>query len=121
MTAPLTQIIQPFQNESVAPTPYDVPGQKGTPPVVVHVGLKGGTKTFSWSTSSTASFYSPKKHVETSPRSSSLQQDMATLHTDLTAANTGGDTEAVNSFKQQMTQDQANIQAQGNAAGNGQS
>lgn len=116
MAAPLNQIVQPFQNESVEPTRYDVPGQKGTPPVVVHIGLKGGTKTFSWSASTSASFYSPKHHAENAPRSASLQTALGTA-----ADNVRTKTPPGPQLKSQLDSDAGQIASQSVAAGGGQS
>jgi len=43
----IEQIIRPFAEEDVAPTAFVPPGTVGVPPVLVKIGLKGGSQTFS--------------------------------------------------------------------------
>jgi hypothetical protein len=56
-------IIRPFLG-GTDPLPFHPPGQKGTPLVKVQVGLKGGSKTFSWSGSGTQTNYMIRIHRE---------------------------------------------------------
>ena len=73
----LEPIIRPFQDDSVAPTPFTKPGQIGVPPVRVSVGLRGGTKTFSFSGSSSNSTRIGHTHTEQAPTSQALQTKLA--------------------------------------------
>lgn len=66
-------IINPFVNQGVSPTPFTPVGQKAAPPVILSIGLKGGTKTFSTSGSSTASYKMGAINTESAPTSDALQ------------------------------------------------
>jgi hypothetical protein len=66
-------IIRPFADVDVTPSRFIPPGTVGVPPVRVQVGLKGGTKTFSSSGSSSLSTRIGHKHTEAAPVSSALQ------------------------------------------------
>lgn len=66
MTA-LEHIIRPFQNRDVTPVPFHKPGAIGTPPVHVAIGMKGGSKTFSFSGSATRTAYMEAVHKESAP------------------------------------------------------
>jgi len=69
----LETIVRPFAAPDVTPTPFHPAGAVGVPQVRVTVGLKGGTRTFSFSASSTISFRMGNKHKETAPASEALQ------------------------------------------------
>lgn len=69
----LETIVRPFTTPDVTPQPFHSAGSQGVPPVHVSVGLKGGTKTFSFSASSTRSTRMGNKHKERAPASGSLQ------------------------------------------------
>jgi hypothetical protein len=51
----------------VTPTPFHPAGATSTPPVRIVVGLRGGTKTFSFSGSATRSSYMEAVHRESAP------------------------------------------------------
>jgi len=57
-------MIRPFVGQDVTPTKEFVPGGQSAPPVRLTVGLIGGTKTFSYSGSSTLSNYMAAVHTE---------------------------------------------------------
>lgn len=99
----LESIIRPFTDDPSNPTPYTKPGQKGVENVHVRVGMKGGTKTFNYSGSMSASLYTSKKHMESAPRSSALQGAMQ----DASSAGAGGGYEAALSKFQTDLQDGA--------------
>ena len=69
-------IIRPFIGDDSAPDKYQKPGSVGVPPVRVSVGLKGGTKTFSFSASSSFSTRIGHKHTEKAPASGALQKSL---------------------------------------------
>lgn len=73
----LEQIIRPFQTEDVTPIPYHQPGQSGQAPVRLSVGLKGGSKIFSYSLSGTTTSRLGAKHKENPPKSGVLQDAMS--------------------------------------------
>jgi hypothetical protein len=73
----LEPIIRPFADEDVTPTKFVQPGQVGTPPVRVSVGLKGGTKTFSFSGSSVNTTRIGHTHTEKAPVSDALQSKLS--------------------------------------------
>ena len=73
----LETIIRPFSTPDVTPQPFHPAGSQGSPPVRVSIGLKGGTKTFSFSASSTRSTRMGNKHKEKAPTSQSLQKALA--------------------------------------------
>lgn len=74
----IESIIRPFTTEDVTPQKYQQPGAVGAPPVRVVVGLKGGTKTFSFSGSSSASTRIGHRHTERAPTSTALQTTLST-------------------------------------------
>lgn len=57
-------IIRPFETEPTSPSPFTTPGEIGVPLVRVQVGLKGGSKTFSYSYSATTTTYILRVHKE---------------------------------------------------------
>lgn len=57
-------VIRPFVGSSVAPTPIHRPGAASAPPVRFAIGEVGGTKTFSYSGSSSLSSYMAAVHTE---------------------------------------------------------
>lgn len=70
----LETIVRPFTSLDVAPSsPFTPAGVQGAQPVLVSVGLKGGTKTFTWSASSSRSTRMGNKHKERAPASAALQ------------------------------------------------
>ncbi len=60
----LQSIIRPFVGQNVAPQRIHQPGAVGVPPVRFAIGEVGGTKTFSYSGSSTLSSYMAAVHTE---------------------------------------------------------
>jgi hypothetical protein len=73
----LESIVRPFQDVGVTPTPVAKPGSVGAPPVIVKVGYRGGTKTYSWSMSFNETFRLSKRHKEKAPTSPALQNFMS--------------------------------------------
>lgn len=73
----LETIVRPFSTPDVTPQPFHPAGSQGVPPVRVTVGLKGGTKTFTFSASSSRSTRMGNKHKEKAPASQSLQKALA--------------------------------------------
>lgn len=63
----LETVIRPFVGEQVAPQRF-IPtgGNASSPPVQLTIGLVGGSKTFSFSNSSTLSSYMAAVHTEQS-------------------------------------------------------
>jgi len=61
---PTEAIVRPFVGEDITPTKYTAPGATSHPPVVLYVGLKGGTKTFPWAEASSQSTYMAAVHRE---------------------------------------------------------
>jgi len=59
-------IIRPFVGDSVAPSRLFAPNGRSAPPVHLAIGLRGGTKTFSFSGSATMSSYMAAVHTEKS-------------------------------------------------------
>lgn len=70
----LEGIIRPFAEKSVSPVPIHQQGANSVAPVRLAVGLVGGSKTFSYSGSSTLSSYMAAVHTEKTSRAF----DMAT-------------------------------------------
>lgn len=62
--AGLEGIIRPFVGRDVSPVAIKTPGARSAPPVRLALGLKGGTKTFSYSGNSTLSSYMAQVHTE---------------------------------------------------------
>lgn len=62
--AALEPIIRPFVGDNIAPTPFHPQGGASVPPVLLSVGLVGGTKTFSFSQSATLTSYMAAVHTE---------------------------------------------------------
>ena len=73
----LESIVRPFGAPDVGPSPFHPAGSQGVPPVRVSIGLKGGSKTFSWQASSTRSTRMGNKHKENAPASEALQQALS--------------------------------------------
>lgn len=57
-------VVRPFVGSSVSPTPIRRPGAVSVPPVRFAIGDIGGTKTFSYSGSSSLSAYMAIVHTE---------------------------------------------------------
>lgn len=57
-------IVRPFVGQDVTPTRVFPQGGRSAPPVHFTVGLRGGTKTFSFSGSSSISSYMAAVHTE---------------------------------------------------------
>lgn len=57
-------VIRPFVGSSVSPIPIHHPGAQAAPPVRLAIGDVGGTKTFSYSGSSSLSSYMAAVHTE---------------------------------------------------------
>lgn len=62
--AGLEGIIRPFVGTGVSPVAIKTPGAGSAPPVRLAIGQKGGTKTFSYSGSSSVSSYMAAVHTE---------------------------------------------------------
>jgi len=62
--AQMENIIRPFVGEDVTPTPVHQANATNVPPVRFSVGIVGGTKTFSYSGSSTLTNYMAAVHTE---------------------------------------------------------
>lgn len=62
--AGLEGIIRPFIGRDVSPVAIKTPGAVSAPPVRLTIGLKGGTKTFSYSGNSSLSSYMAAVHTE---------------------------------------------------------
>lgn len=62
--AGLEPIIRPFVGDNVGPTPFHPAGAANVPPVRLSVGLVGGSRTFSFSNSSTITSYMASVHTE---------------------------------------------------------
>jgi hypothetical protein len=73
----LETIVRPFSSPDATPLPFHPAGAQGAQPVLVSVGLKGGTKTFTFSASSSRSTRMGNRHKETSPASESLQNALS--------------------------------------------
>jgi len=69
----MEKIVRPFSDQDVTPQPYHKAGAVGVPLVRISVGLKGGTKTFSYSGSASNSTRIGHKHTEKAPTSAALQ------------------------------------------------
>jgi hypothetical protein len=57
-------IVRPFVGQDVTPTKEYAPGGSSAPPVRLTLGLVGGSKTFSYSGSSSLSSYMAAVHTE---------------------------------------------------------
>lgn len=57
-------VVRPFVGSSVSPSPVHRPGAVSAPPVRFAIGEVGGTKTFSYSGSSSLSSYMAVVHTE---------------------------------------------------------
>lgn len=62
--AGLEGIIRPYIGNNVAPTPFHPGNSASAPPVRLAIGIIGGTKTFSFSNSTTLSSYMAAVHTE---------------------------------------------------------
>ena len=62
--AGLEGIIRPFVGEQVGPQPFHPGNSQSAPQVRLSIGLVGGTKTFSYSGSSSMSMYMAAIHKE---------------------------------------------------------
>ena len=71
----MEQIIQPFQGEGVGPEAYVQPGTTSVPPVLVQVGMTGGTQTFTGDFSYTCNTKLGAVHKE-APSNSQIIQDV---------------------------------------------
>lgn len=60
----LEATIRPFQSPETTATPFHPENGTSAPPVRLQVGIKGGTKTFSWSGASSISTYMAAVHTE---------------------------------------------------------
>ena len=69
----MEQNIQPFQGDSVGPTPYVPPGGEPSVPAIVSIGLTGGTQTFNGDLSFTRSTKVGAVHSEASSGSETIQ------------------------------------------------
>lgn len=66
--AGLEGIVRPFVGRDVTPTPFHTAGAVNVPPVLLSIGIIGGTKTFSFSGSMTLTSYMAAVHKESSSR-----------------------------------------------------
>lgn len=73
----MEQIVRPFQDQDVGPTPYVPPGGAPDVPARVLVGMVGGTQTFTGKFSFTAATRIGAAHTETAPQSEALQKSLA--------------------------------------------
>jgi hypothetical protein len=73
----LEAIVRPFVGEDVTPAPFHPPSAAAVTLVRISVGLKGGSRTFAFSASSTRSTRMGEKHKEHAPASQSLQNALA--------------------------------------------
>jgi hypothetical protein len=62
--AGLEGIIRPFVGEQVGPQPFHPGSSQSAPPVRLSIGLVGGSKTFSYSGSSSLTSYMAAVHTE---------------------------------------------------------
>jgi hypothetical protein len=62
--AGLEGIIRPFVGDNVTPTPFHPGNSASAPPVRLAIGMVGGTKTFSFSSSTNLSSYMAAVHTE---------------------------------------------------------
>jgi len=62
--AGLEGVIRPFMGENTAPTPFHPGNSASAPPVRLSIGLVGGSKTFSFSSSTSMSSYMAAVHSE---------------------------------------------------------
>ncbi len=62
--AGLEGVIRPFMGETTAPTPFHPGNPASAPPVRLSIGIIGGTKTFSFSSSTNISSYMASVHTE---------------------------------------------------------
>ena len=73
-------IIRPFIGPGTDPQPFHPAGTIGVPDVHVSIGLKGGTKTFSYSGSSTVGTKMGNAHKEKAPLSPALQSKLSSAN-----------------------------------------
>lgn len=62
--AGLEGIIRPFVGNNVGPTPFHPGSSASAPPVRLAIGIIGGTKSFSFSNSTTLTSYMAAVHTE---------------------------------------------------------
>jgi hypothetical protein len=60
----LEPVVRPFSEPGHDPIKFTKFGQKGTPPVKIQCGMKGGGKTFTYSGSATTTSYMIRVHRE---------------------------------------------------------
>lgn len=72
----IEQIIRPFVDVDVTPTPYVQPGTVGVPPAIVQVGMQGGTQIFTGDASYTRATKLGAVHAETAPSSETIQKTL---------------------------------------------
>ena len=73
----LEPVIRPFQDQDVTPVRYVKPGQAGVPPVRVTIGIKGGTKTFTFTGSANVSTKLGAVHKEKPSQSQVINKSLA--------------------------------------------
>lgn len=73
----LATIIRPYVGRDVTPRPTIQAGAQGAPPVRISIGLKGGTKTFSFSFSATTTTFLGQAHHEKAPKAASLKRALS--------------------------------------------
>lgn len=64
MATGLEGVIRPFETPNTKPQRLFAPGSTSSPPIRLAIGEIGGTKTFSFSGSSTMSTYMAQVHTE---------------------------------------------------------
>jgi hypothetical protein len=69
----IEQIIRPFTDADVGPTPYKSPGATPPPPVLVKIGMVGGTQHFQGKFSGTVTQKMGAVHTETASNSGAIQ------------------------------------------------
>jgi hypothetical protein len=69
----LESIVRPFAGQDVSPSRVTQPGVVGVPPVIVTVGLVGGTMNFSFSSSATLTNYMVEEHKEHTSKNFDMQ------------------------------------------------
>jgi len=72
----MEQIIRPFVDQEVGPTPYKPTSGQDDKPAIVKVGLKGGTKTFTGDYVYQQATKLGAVHSESSPSSGAIQNVM---------------------------------------------
>ncbi len=72
----LEQIIRPFADQNVTPTPFTKPGENAVPMVHVRIGFQGTLKTVSYSLSASSTTFMGQQHKEKKVASPALTAAM---------------------------------------------